>query len=115
MNALVDSHAFLWFIWNDAKLSAGARTFMTDPNHDLFLSAGGLWEIAIKVGLGKLKLADPLDVFMARELATNDIELLPIAVTHGAALVSLPLHHRDPFDRLLVAHAIVEKWPIISG
>ena len=115
MNALVDSHAFLWFVRNDPKLSASARLFMADPNNDLFLSAGCLWEIAIKVGIGKLRLTEPYDVFITRELANNDVEILPITVAHGAALVPLPLHHRDPFDRLLVAQAVVEKWPVISG
>ena len=115
MNGLVDSQAFLWFVGNRSKLSAPARAFMADPNNDLFLSAGSLWEIAIKIGIGKLSLSEPYDVFMARELAQNDVEILPITAAHGTALVPLPFHHGDPFDRLLVAQAVVEQWPIVSG
>jgi PIN domain nuclease of toxin-antitoxin system len=114
MNGLVDSHAFLWFVRNDPKLSSAARAFIADPNNSILLSAASLWEIAIKVGIGKLTLTEPYDAFMSQELHKNDTDILAIAIAHGAAVISLPFHHRDPFDRMIVAQAKVENMPIIN-
>src|SRR5579872_5414533 len=105
MRLLLDSHALLWFVWNHANLSATARTLITNPKNTLLLSAASIWEIAIKVSIGKLTLADPYDVFMSQAISTTGLTILPIEVRHAAVLTTLPFHHRDPFDRMLVAQA----------
>jgi PIN domain nuclease of toxin-antitoxin system len=115
MRVLLDTHAFLWFIWQDSKLSSAARSTIEDPANDVFVSAASIWEIGIKIGIGKLTLAEPLDVFLSRELPGNDFELLPIAIEHVAAVVDLPFHHRDPFDRMLIAQSITETVPLVSA
>lgn len=115
MRLLLDTHALLWFVWNHANLSANARSLMTDPKNTLLLSAATIWEIAIKVAIGKLTLADPYDVFMNQAIATTGLTILPIEVRYAAALTALPFHHRDPFDRMLVAQALVEKVPLLSA
>src|SRR5262249_38703499 len=86
---------------------------ITDPNNDLLLSAATVWEIAIKVSLGKLTLSLPYRPWMNRAIADLDLALLPITVEYGEILVSLPHHHGDPFDRLLVAQALTEGIPVI--
>jgi PIN domain nuclease of toxin-antitoxin system len=111
---LLDAHALLWFLWGHGNLSAKAQAMMADGANDLLLSAGTLWEIAIKVGLGKLQLAESYEVFMDKAILDNELSILPISVKHAATVSTLPLHHRDPFDRLLVAQAMVEQIPIVS-
>jgi PIN domain nuclease of toxin-antitoxin system len=115
MRVLLDTHAFLWFITDDRRLSSRPREIMEDPENDLLLSIASLWEIAIKTSLGKLTLARPFDELMPHELAGNAIEILPIRLDHLTTLTSLPFHHRDPFDRLIVAQAVVEEMPVLSG
>jgi len=115
MRVLLDAHALIWFVWGHDNLSAKAQAVMADGSNDLLLSMGTLWEIAIKVGLRKLKLADPYELFMERAVVDNELTILPISIKHAAAVADLPLHHRDPFDRLLVAQALVEQVPILSG
>jgi PIN domain nuclease of toxin-antitoxin system len=114
MRLLVDSHAMLWFVQANANLSAAASAALADPSNELLFSAGSIWEIAIKVGLGKLTLAKPFPVFMCHAISSNNLVVLPIELAHMTALIGLPLHHRDPFDRLLVAQAIVEQTSIVS-
>lgn len=115
MKVLLDSHALLWFVWDHPKLSPKARDLMVDSQNDLLFSMGSLWEIAIKVSIGKLALAGPYEVFMKQVITTNHITILPVTVRHTATVASLPFHHRDPFDRLLIAQAMVEQVPIICG
>jgi PIN domain nuclease of toxin-antitoxin system len=115
MRLLLDTHALLWFVWNHSNLSATARTLMTDPNNVLLLSAASIWEIAIKLSVGKLTLADPYDEFMNQAISTTGVTLLPIEVRHTGVVTSLPFHHRDPFDRLLVAQSQVEAAPLVSA
>jgi PIN domain nuclease of toxin-antitoxin system len=115
MRLLLDTHAFLWFIMGSPNLSARARALIEDTANESFLSVAGLWEMAIKVSLGKLTLSDPLDVLVPQQLGLNGIELLGIQVAHAAAVSTLPFHHRDPFDRLLIAQAIVEAMPVVSA
>src|ERR1051326_373727 len=100
MKLLLDTHTFLWFIGNDPRLSPRAKALL-ESDADSLLSVGSLWEIAVKVSIGKLSLAQPFDIFMAQQLADNEIELLPISLAHLGVVSALPLHHRDPFDRLL--------------
>lgn len=114
MNLLLDSHAFLWFVGADARLSPAAQVLIADPANRKFVSIATCWEIAIKVGLGKLALGEPATTFLPRELAANHFDLLPIELRHATFVETLAPHHRDPFDRLLVAQALLEIIPIVS-
>ena len=114
MKLLLDTHALLWFILNDRRLSPDARSLMMDSSNDLLISPASVWEIAIKISLGKYSLEEPFEEFMELQIAKNDLTLLPITVTHAAVVARLPFHHRDPFDRLVIAQAITEQVPVIS-
>ena len=96
-------------------MSPAARNIIADPDNDIEISPATYWEIAIKISLGKYTLPEPYDVFMERELAANQFHILPIETKHTAILITLPFHHRDPFDRLLIAQAIAEQIPLVSG
>jgi PIN domain nuclease of toxin-antitoxin system len=111
----MDTHTFLWFVLNDASLSGAARTLIVDPANDLLISPATYWEIAIKISIGKYQLPGAFEVFMERQIAQNDFEVLPITVAHAAVVANLPFHHRDPFDRLLVAQAMSEQVPILGA
>lgn len=115
MKLLLDTHSFLWFVDGSPRLSAAARILIEDAVNDVFLSVASVWEIAIKIGAGKLDLGQPIERRIPEELRDNDIELLNITVDHTAVVAVLPLHHRDPFDRMLVAQAQAEQMPIISS
>src|SRR5262249_40614974 len=115
MRFLVDTQAFLWFVMGDARISATARSLIEDENNERLLSIASPWEIAIKVSIGKLTLLEPFDVLVPREIQQNDFQLLAIELRHLGTVVTLPLHHRDPFDRVLVAQARVENVPIVSS
>lgn len=114
MNLLLDSHTFLWFVWDDPQLSTTAKALIQDPANQKLVSVASCWEIAIKVGLKKLDLGEPAMTFLPRELATNGFDLLGIELVHATSVESLPPHHKDPFDRLLVAQALIEKLPVVS-
>jgi PIN domain nuclease of toxin-antitoxin system len=114
LRLLLDTHSFLWFLSGDARLSSAARTAITDPESRVWISAAGLWEIAIKTSLGKLKLRQPFDDFIPRQLALHRIDVLGIELGHLATVGRLPFHHRDPFDRLLAAQSLVEDLTIVS-
>jgi len=113
MKLLLDTHAFLWFLLDDERLCTSARTAI-EQTEILYLSPASHWEIAIKISLGKYVLPEPFAQFMERELANNNITILPIEITHTAQLTALPFHHRDPFDRLIIAQALAEKLSVIS-
>jgi PIN domain nuclease of toxin-antitoxin system len=115
MRLLLDTHTFLWFILGDPKTSAPAKALIEDENNEKLLSVASPWEIAIKASLGKLTLAEPFDVLIPREIHNNGFQLLPIRLNHLAAVATLPFHHRDPFDRLIVAQAIVEQMPVVRA
>jgi PIN domain nuclease of toxin-antitoxin system len=115
MRLLLDAHTFLWFVWDDLQLGTNARALIVDPSNQKLISAVTYWEIAIKVSIGKLDLGEPYRAFMPREINRNNFDMLPVSVDHAAVVSSLPFHHRDPFDRLLIAQAIVEQIPIVSG
>jgi PIN domain nuclease of toxin-antitoxin system len=115
MRLLLDTHAFLWYVLNDPQLSSVAQGLINDPANDILIRPASYWEIAIKVRLGKLNLHASYDDFMHRGIVGNGFGILPIEVRHTSVLTTLPLHHRDPFDRLLVAQALAEGIPIVSG
>lgn len=114
MRLLLDTHAFLWFLLDDPRLSATARAVVEDPLNNVEVSPASYWEIAIKIGPRKYALPEPYQAFMEREIAENDFRILPIEPKH-TALTTMPLHHKDPFDRLLVAQATVEGIPLVSA
>lgn len=114
MKLILDAHALLWFLDDNALLSSTAKATIEDPANQKLVSVATCWEIAIKAGLGKLSLGEPASTFLPRELAANHFDLLNIDLRHAVAVEALPLHHRDPFDRLLVTQAILENLPIVS-
>lgn len=114
MKALLDTHAFLWAIAEEEKLSRRAKQIFTGSN-DLWLSVASLWEILIKVQAGKLPLPEPSGPYLVRELAKNRIEILPVKMDHVLRIESLPQHHRDPFDRILIAQSLEENLPLITA
>lgn len=114
MKLLLDTHAFLWFIMDDPALSSEAKRLIEEPENDIILSVASLWEMAIKVSLGKLTISQPFEPFITSQLTANAITLLNISTSHAAVVATLPFHHRDPFDRLLIAQAMVEQLPIVS-
>jgi PIN domain nuclease of toxin-antitoxin system len=114
MKALLDTHAFLWWITDDARLSSRVRELTGDSTNTLFLSAASGWEIAIKAQLGKLQLPDNLERYIADQLSLNGFESLPIQLRHALHIYTLPDLHRDPFDRILVAQSQLEQLPILT-
>jgi PIN domain nuclease of toxin-antitoxin system len=111
---LLDAHALLWFLDANPLLSAQAKRLIEDPQNHKLVSVATCWEIAIKVGLKKLDLGEPATTFLPRELSTNHFDLLSIELPHATFVETLPLHHRDPFDRLLIAQSIIETIAIVS-
>jgi PIN domain nuclease of toxin-antitoxin system len=105
----------LWFVWDDPKLSASAKTAIEDAGNRKLVSIASCWEVAIKVGLGKLDLGESSRTFLPREIAANYFELLPITLDHATGVDGLPMHHRDPFDRVLVAQAIAESLTVVGA
>lgn len=114
MRYLLDTHSLIWFLSGDAQLSAHARQLMDDEGNELFISIASLWEMAIKLSIGKLMLGQPFEKIFPQQLKNNSIEVIDISIDHLKVVCNLPFHHRDPFDRLLIAHAHVEGLPIIS-
>ena len=101
MNILLDTHAFLWFVADDTRLSDTARSLIEADDSQPFLSIASLWEMAIKVSLGKLKFEQPYELFIPQQLTINGIGILNLSLEHTAAISTLPFHHRDPFDRVI--------------
>jgi PIN domain nuclease of toxin-antitoxin system len=114
VNVLLDTHAFLWFVEGSPQLGTLARQRIEDPATTNFLSIASIWEMAIKVSLGKLSLRQPFDRYISYHLAINGFVVLQISVEHTALVSALPFHHRDPFDRLLIAQALVERMTLLS-
>jgi PIN domain nuclease of toxin-antitoxin system len=114
MRALLDTHAFLWGISGDERMSQKARDLFIGPSN-LSLSIASLWEILIKAETGKLHIPRPAGPWVLSKLAENHIETLPIALAHLLAFEQLPLHHRDPFDRILIAQSMEEEIPLVTS
>ncbi len=111
---LLDTHTLLWFLANDPALSATARAAIEDPTNHKLVSIATCWEMAIKAGLRKLRLVEPVAVFLGRELPANNFGLLDITLAHATAVETIPPHQKDPFDRLLIAQAQIEGIRIVS-
>ena len=114
MKVLLDTHAFLWLITGENRLSENARQTFLNTGNSLFLSAASLWEICIKKSLGKISLKDGWLQTIQKEMEFNTIQWLPIEMRHCAEVAELPFYHRDPFDRMLIAQAIVEEMTLLS-
>ncbi|MDZ7623751.1 MAG: type II toxin-antitoxin system VapC family toxin [Ignavibacteriaceae bacterium] len=114
MEYLLDTHALLWIVTDDKQLSTKVKKIFLDEQNEIFLSIASLWEIAIKVSLNRLELGQSLSEFYFKHVMGNKIRLLDIKVEHLAVLENLEFHHRDPFDRILIAQCLVEKMAIMS-
>lgn len=114
MRLLLDTHAFLWFIEGNPNLSDTARNLIEDPKNQRFLSIASLWEMSIKVSIGRLELEMAFTELVKREVHGNAIELLKIQPEHLDELAKLPFHHKDPFDRLIIAQSLAENLPIVT-
>jgi PIN domain nuclease of toxin-antitoxin system len=114
MRLLFDTHSFIWWESEPNKLSPTALDALRDPANCLILSVVSVWEMQIKLQLGKLKPRLPLDQLIESQCRDNQIEILPVTLAHVLALQGLPFHHKDPFDRLLIAQASVEGVILVS-
>ena len=114
MRALLDTSTFLWFIGGSKKLSNEARKFIESFENELVMSVASLWEIAIKISIGKLELYECFDLLIPEKIEENEIDIIQINLKHLSEMMKLPLYHRDPFDRLIIAQGISEKIPVIA-
>lgn len=115
MRLLADTHAMLWWLRDDPRLSRRARAILGDGGNELLWSIASSWEIAVKTGTGKLELGRPIHHLFAELVSEQGVIVLPISHEHCARLAELPLHHRDPFDRMLVAQARHQGVPILTA
>jgi PIN domain nuclease of toxin-antitoxin system len=115
MKALLDTHTFLWWVTNNPLLSTRVEAILHDRSNQIFVSAATGWEIAIKSQIGKLNFPTPPEAFMLQQLALNSFVTLPIRLEHGLQVYHLPLYHRDPFDRILIAQGQLEGMPILTA
>jgi PIN domain nuclease of toxin-antitoxin system len=112
---LLDTGVWLWSVGEPSRISRKAREVMADASQDVFLSAVTSWEVAIKASSGKLNLPEPADLYVPRRMAAQGLRPLLVSHQHALAVFALPAHHRDPFDRLLIAQAKVEDMTLISA
>ena len=115
MTLLLDTHVFLWWLDDNPRLGPRSRAAIADPDSTVWVSAATAWEIAIKTGLGRLEMSEPPEDVLPREIERGDFRPLAILVEHALAVRTLPLHHRDPFDRLLIAQAMAEELRLITA
>ena len=113
MNLLLDTHTLIWFFESDSRLSSTAKALFENPSNQNFFSVASVWEIVIKQNLGKLNLSRPLDQIL-NHIQKNGIELVSINAEQALKVGELPLHHRDPFDRLLIAQSLILGYSIVS-
>lgn len=115
MNFLIDTHCWLWWLSEPERLNTRARRWIADRRNGVFFSAASAWEIAIKATLGKLRLPEPAASFVPDRVSSQGMVPLSINQRHALALEAMPLHHRDPFDRMLIAQAQIEGLPILTA
>jgi PIN domain nuclease of toxin-antitoxin system len=115
MNLLLDTHVLIWSVQNSPRLGTVARNALIDPSSRLWVSAASIWEISIKVAIGRLLLADPLETWIPRMRMDWGVKALHITFDHAVAVRHLPLHHADPFDRMLVAQAQCENLMLMTS
>ena len=114
MRVLLDTHTFLWYVWDAPELSDRAIEIIEDPENEKLVSLVSVWEMAIKVSLGKLQLNRPFGELQAELIDANGFTLMPIEYRHTVLVSALPFHHKDPFDRLLIAQSLSEDVPLIG-
>ena len=111
---LLDTHAFIWYTTDSSRLTATGRSLIDNGENDILLSTASVWEMAIKHSIGRLTFSSPFIEFIKQQIAVNRIDILEITFDHIEVVASLPLHHRDPFDRLIIAQSMAEQIPILS-
>lgn len=115
MDLLLDTHVFMWWMMNDKKLSQHAKNLINNADNTCYVSTISAWEMTIKVAIGKLNLAKPAAELFKEQMQLNGFKQLDIALSHIEIVANLPMHHRDPFDRLLIAQTQAEKLTLISA
>jgi PIN domain nuclease of toxin-antitoxin system len=115
MRLLLDTHVFLWWVGNSKELSVAAREAISDTGNECFVSLASCWELSIKCSLGKLRLSQSIEQFIPEQMAANGFRLLPIEFMHISLIENMQFHHRDPFDRLLIAQAKAEKLTVVTA
>lgn len=115
MKAIMDTQAFLWWIMDDQRLSPPARSVIADGSNELYLSVASVWEIVIKVRIGRLKLSDKPEILIPEHLVKNSFESLDINIRHVLNIANLPEYHKDPFDRIIISQSIIEDFNIITS
>ncbi|MEH2135456.1 type II toxin-antitoxin system VapC family toxin [Nostoc sp.] len=115
MKLLLDTQCWLWWFAQSERLNEEAIAHIVHENNELWLSVASIWEIGIKVAIGKLPLPDPLDSYISSRMAQLGMRSLEITASHALQAAALPLHHRDPFDRMLIAQAQIEKMTLVSA
>jgi PIN domain nuclease of toxin-antitoxin system len=115
VNLLLDAHALLWFLNDDPQLVPNGKALIEDALKRKLVSIATCWEIAIKVGLKRLDLGESATTFLPRQLSINKFDLFGIELSHATCIETLPMHHKDPFDRLLIAQSLLETIPVVSG
>ena len=115
MRILLDTHAFLWWVLEDPRLSSVAREAIADPDVDVLVSPMSAWEIAVKAADSRLELPEPVQTYVPSRMSANDFYELPITMDHCLRTADLPVIHRDPFDRLLIAQALAEDIPLVTN
>ena len=114
MKGLLDTHTFLWWVTNQPQLSERVKLILSDRNNQIFFSAASGWEIAIKAQLGKLEIPNEPEAFIANQLELNSFQILPIELKHTLHIYHLPIHHKDPFDRMIAATALISGDTLVS-
>jgi len=115
MKILLDTHTFIWYITDSPQLSQNAKQLIENENTEKLLSLASVWEMGIKHSIGKLNFSRPFMEFIKEQLVITNIGLLGIDFEHIEVITTLPLHHRDPFDRIIIAQAILEGIPVIGA
>jgi PIN domain nuclease of toxin-antitoxin system len=115
LKLLLDTHCWLWWLSEPHKLTSSMQQAISHPDNKLFLSVASIWEIAIKVAIGKLTIPQSLSKLVAEQLPQDGINTLDIRAIHALKIEELPVHHQDPFDRILIAQAICENLTIVTG
>lgn len=114
MRLLLDTHTFIWYVTDNPRLSAHVKLLIEDENNEKLVSIASIWEMAIKHSIGRLNFSLPFMEFVRQQLSVSNIGLLEINLNHIEVVASLPLHHRDPFDRLIIAQSMAEQIPVLS-
>jgi PIN domain nuclease of toxin-antitoxin system len=112
---VLDTHAFLWIVSDDKKLSRKVKKLFLNKSNEIYLSAASIWEMAIKISLGRLTLDEPLESFIETHAVGNNIKILDIRSKHLYKIENLPFHHRDPFDRIIIAQCMIENYSIAGS